>query len=174
MPHNLLPALSPCANESLVHQTDGETNRPQIQPYRHIRRLNAYSLSTAILIVASSVFKNGVVVTEIQQAHELLTAAGHDNAVDTAIALCAGQSSTLTGTLAGQIVMEGFLSSRFVQPGDHATDCDHPCCHCYPKRRTRFIRPLILSQVILSPGFRSPSSLLSGVRQAPTRQRWAI
>jgi manganese transport protein len=56
-----------------------------------------------------------MVVTEIQQAHLLLapllgtTMAGVLFAV---ALLCAGQSSTLTGTMAGQIVMEGFLNFR--------------------------------------------------------------
>ena len=76
----------------------------------------ALFVNAAILIVAASVFfKRGLVVNEIQQAHLLLapllgTAAA---SVMFAIALlCAGQSSTLTGTMAGQIVMEGFLNFR--------------------------------------------------------------
>ena len=76
----------------------------------------ALFVNAAILIVAATVFfKRGLVVTEIQQAHLLLapllgtTMAG----VLFALALlCAGQSSTLTGTMAGQIVMEGFLNFR--------------------------------------------------------------
>ena len=47
-----------------------------------------------------------------------------------AIALLAsGQNSTLTGTLAGQIVMEGFLNFRMrpvAAPADHAADRHHP------------------------------------------------
>ncbi|HLM98796.1 MAG TPA: Nramp family divalent metal transporter [Bryobacteraceae bacterium] len=76
----------------------------------------ALLVNAAILIVAGTVFfKRGIVVTEIQQAHLLLapllgTAVA---SVVFAIALLAsGQSSTLTGTLAGQIVMEGFLNFR--------------------------------------------------------------
>ena len=76
----------------------------------------ALFVNAAILIVAASVFfKRGMVVTEIQQAHLLLapllgtTMAGVLFAV---ALLCAGQSSTLTGTMAGQIVMEGFLNFR--------------------------------------------------------------
>src|SRR5207244_2844635 len=67
--------------------------------------------NAAILILAASVFyKRHIVVTEIQQAHLLLapllgtTAAG---AIFAVALLCSGQSSTLTGTMAGQIVMEG-------------------------------------------------------------------
>ena len=76
----------------------------------------ALFVNAAILIVAASVFfKRGMIVTEIQQAHLLLapllgtTMAGVVFAV---ALLCAGQSSTLTGTMAGQIVMEGFLNFR--------------------------------------------------------------
>ena len=73
----------------------------------------AFFVNAAILVVSAAVFyRNGIVVTEIQQAHELL-----DPLLGTALAgtlfgialVAAGQSSTLTGTLAGQIVMEGFL-----------------------------------------------------------------
>jgi len=76
----------------------------------------AFFVNAAILIVSAAVFfKNGIVVTEIQQAHQLL-----DPLMGTAVAgalfgialVAAGQSSTLTGTLAGQIVMEGFLKLR--------------------------------------------------------------
>ncbi len=73
----------------------------------------AFFVNAAILIVASAVFfKNGIVVTEIQQAHELLTPLLGTTLASTLFAVAlisAGQSSTLTGTLAGQIVMEGFL-----------------------------------------------------------------
>lgn len=76
----------------------------------------ALIVNAAILIMAAAVFfKHGVIVTEIEQAHELLTPL-----LGTAVAsglfaialLASGQSSTLTGTFAGQIVMEGFLNLR--------------------------------------------------------------
>jgi manganese transport protein len=76
----------------------------------------AFFVNAAILIVSAAVFfSRGIVVTEIQQAHELL-----NPLLGTAVAgtlfgvalIAAGQSSTLTGTLAGQIVMEGFLKLR--------------------------------------------------------------
>ena len=76
----------------------------------------AFFVNAAILIVSAAVFfKNGVVVTEIQQAHELLTPLLGTALAGTLFAIAliaAGQSSTLTGTLAGQIVMEGFLKLR--------------------------------------------------------------
>lgn len=72
----------------------------------------AFFVNAAILVLAGAVFhKNGVVVTELEQAHELLTPMlGGMAATLFAVALlCSGQASTLTGTFAGQIVMEGFL-----------------------------------------------------------------
>lgn len=79
----------------------------------------AFFVNAAILILAATAFyKNGLhEVAEIQDAHRLL-----DNIFGPlaptlfAIALIAsGQSSTITGTLAGQIVMEGHLNLR-IQP----------------------------------------------------------
>jgi manganese transport protein len=76
----------------------------------------AFFVNAAILIVAASVFfRNGIIVTEIQQAHNLLTPLLGTTIASTLFALAliaAGQSSTLTGTLAGQIVMEGFLQFK--------------------------------------------------------------
>ncbi len=77
----------------------------------------ALFVNAAILILAAAVFhKNGYSgVSEIQDAHQLLEPLlGKSYApVLFAIALiAAGQSSTITGTLAGQIVMEGYLHLR--------------------------------------------------------------
>ncbi|MBP9837761.1 MAG: Nramp family divalent metal transporter [Proteobacteria bacterium] len=75
----------------------------------------AFFVNASILILAAGVFwKSGIVVEELAQGHELLgVALGSISATVFAIALLAsGQSSTITGTLAGQIVMEGFLKIR--------------------------------------------------------------
>ena len=77
----------------------------------------AFLVNAAILIVAASVFyaKGYHKVIEIQDAHDLLAPLmGRSIApVLFAIALiAAGQISTITGTLAGQIVMEGYLDLR--------------------------------------------------------------
>jgi len=73
----------------------------------------------AILVLASAVFfQHGIVVTRIEQAHEMLTpllGTTMASAVFAIALLCSGQSSTLTGTMAGQVVMEGFLNFR-MQP----------------------------------------------------------
>ncbi len=76
----------------------------------------AFFVNAAILILAATAFyKNGYFeVADIQDAHKLLTGIFGSLAPSLfAIALiAAGQSSTITGTLAGQIVMEGYLNLR--------------------------------------------------------------
>lgn len=76
----------------------------------------AFFVNAAILVVAASVFfKTGNSdVAEIKEAHRLLPAfLGNLAPILFAVALiAAGQSSTITGTLAGQIIMEGYLSLR--------------------------------------------------------------
>jgi manganese transport protein len=77
----------------------------------------AFFVNSAILILAATVFfKNGRTdVAEIRDAHQLL-----EPLLGTSLApilfaialIAAGQSSTVTGTLAGQIVMEGYLKLR--------------------------------------------------------------
>lgn len=76
----------------------------------------AFLVNAAILVLAATVFfKTGNShVAEIKEAHRLLPGFLGDLAPKLfAIALiAAGQSSTITGTLAGQIIMEGYLSLR--------------------------------------------------------------
>src|SRR6188768_3286921 len=77
----------------------------------------ALFINAAILIVAAATFhrSGNTQVAEIQDAHRLLTpllgVAGASTVFALAL-LASGQNSTLTGTLAGQIVMEGFLNIR--------------------------------------------------------------
>jgi manganese transport protein len=84
---------------------------------------NAFSLSIAFLINASILilsatvfFKHGYHnVVEIQDAHKLLYPLLGASMAGTLFALAlfaAGQSSTITGTIAGQIVLEGFLNLK--------------------------------------------------------------
>jgi len=76
----------------------------------------ALFINAAILIVAAATFHTSghSEVAEIQDAYKLLTpllGAGASTMFALAL-LASGQNSTLTGTLAGQIVMEGFLNIR--------------------------------------------------------------
>ena len=75
----------------------------------------AFFVNAAILILSAAVFhRHGKGVATIEEAFRLLPEfLGKGAPILFAIALlCAGQSSTLTGTLAGQIVMEGYLHLR--------------------------------------------------------------
>jgi manganese transport protein len=76
----------------------------------------ALLVNAAILVLAAMVFfRRGIIVTEIQQASQLLTpllGTTFASVFFGVALLCSGQSSTLTGTMAGQIVMEGFLNIR--------------------------------------------------------------
>jgi manganese transport protein len=76
----------------------------------------ALFINAAILIIAAATFHTSghSGVGEIQDAYKLLTpllGAGASTVFALAL-LASGQNSTLTGTLAGQIVMEGFLNIR--------------------------------------------------------------
>jgi manganese transport protein len=80
----------------------------------------AFFVNAGILILAAATFyKAGMFnVSEIQDAYKFLEPmlGTHWASILFAVALiAAGQSSTLTGTLAGQIVMEGFINFR-IQP----------------------------------------------------------
>jgi manganese transport protein len=117
MPHNLY------LHSSLVQsRTIGDTVTARRRAFRFnfvdsaVALNAAFLVNAAILVMASAVFfQRGLVVTEIEQAHALLEPILGTTLAPVAFAvalLFAGQSSTLTGTLAGQIVMEGFLNIR--------------------------------------------------------------
>jgi len=76
----------------------------------------AFFVNAAILVLAGTLFfgTEYAGTKEIQDAHELLPSfLGGAAPILFAVALiAAGQSSTVTGTLAGQIIMEGYLSLR--------------------------------------------------------------
>jgi len=77
----------------------------------------ALFINAAILIVAAATFhrSGNTQVAEIQDAYRLLSpllGVGAASIVFALALLASGQNSTLTGTLAGQIVMEGFLNIR--------------------------------------------------------------
>lgn len=116
MPHNLY--LHSSIVQTRRHGLDNAGKRDAIK-YNTIDTVvalgSAFFVNAAILVLAAAVFhKQGIVVEELGQAHELLKPAlGGAAATCFAVALLAsGQSSTITGTLAGQIVMEGFLRIR--------------------------------------------------------------
>jgi manganese transport protein len=72
-------------------------------------------VNAAILVLGAAAFHHRglTAVADISQAYKLLTpvlGAGLASTLFAAALLCSGQNSTLTGTLAGQVVMEGFLN----------------------------------------------------------------
>ncbi len=118
MPHNLY------LHSALVQTRKFQRTEPEIKKAIRFNILDsaialnlAFFVNAAILILAASAFyQNGLFdVSEIQEAHQFLAPILGTTIAPLffAIALIAsGQSSTLTGTLAGQIVMEGYLNLR--------------------------------------------------------------
>jgi len=117
MPHNLYLHSSLVQTRRVSRMADSKAEACKYNLLDSAIALNAaFFVNSAILVLAAAVFyRNGIVVTEIQQAHKLLEQLLGTQAAPIAFGLAllaAGQSSTLTGTLAGQIVMEGFVRIR--------------------------------------------------------------
>lgn len=118
MPHNLYLHSALVQTRKIKRDSAGIKKVLKLNFIDSAIALNlAFFVNAFILILAATVFyKTGRTdVAEIKQAHELLAPMlGSDLApMLFAIALiAAGQSSTITGTLAGQIVMEGYLHLR--------------------------------------------------------------
>ena len=76
----------------------------------------ALLVNAAILVLAATVFGGRhLAVTDLREAHRLLApllGASSASVLFAVALLCSGQSATVTGTLAGQIVMEGFVQLR--------------------------------------------------------------
>jgi manganese transport protein len=118
MPHNLYLHSSIVQTRSYDLDTAGKAEAIR---YSFIDSTVALSMAlfinAAILIVAAATFhRSGQThVAEIQEAYQLLTPLLGVTGASTVFALAllaSGQNSTLTGTLAGQIVMEGFLDLK--------------------------------------------------------------
>ena len=117
MPHNLYLHSSLVQTRRVSRTIDSKAQACKFNFLDSVIALNgAFLVNSAILILAAAVFfRHGLVVTEIQQAHKLLEQLLGTQAASIAFGLAllaAGQSSTLTGTLAGQIVMEGFVKIK--------------------------------------------------------------
>ena len=118
MPHNLYLHSALVQTRKILKNKEGINRALKWSFVDTAVALNiAFLINAAILILAASVFFNTgrTDVGEIKQAHQLLSPMLGSTVASTlfAIALIAsGQSSTVTGTLAGQIVMEGYLRLR--------------------------------------------------------------
>ncbi|MDB5262059.1 MAG: iron/manganese transporter [Adhaeribacter sp.] len=121
MPHNLYLHSSLVQSRKFERDSEGIARALKFNFIDSAIALNlAFFVNAAIMILAAAAFyRNGLFnVSEIKDAHEFLAPLlGSKWApILFAVALiAAGQSSTLTGTLAGQIVMEGYLNLR-IQP----------------------------------------------------------
>jgi manganese transport protein len=117
MPHNLYLHSSIVQTRRYEETADGKTEAVRFAFIDSTIALSmALFINAAILIVAAATFHRSghSDVAEIQDAYKLLTpllGAGASTVFALAL-LASGQNSTLTGTLAGQIVMEGFLNIR--------------------------------------------------------------
>lgn len=118
MPHNLY--LHSAIVQTRRYRTSEEGKREAIRFTTidsTIALLLAFFVNAAILILAASTFHQSgrTDVVEIQQAYQLLTPLLGATFASTLFALAllaSGQNSTITATLAGQIVMQGFLNLR--------------------------------------------------------------
>jgi manganese transport protein len=117
MPHNLYLHSSIVQTRRYEETADGIREAVRFAFFDSTIALSfAFFINAAILIIAAATFhtRGHAEVAEIQDAYKLLTpllGAGASTAFALAL-LASGQNSTLTGTLAGQIVMEGFLEIR--------------------------------------------------------------
>jgi manganese transport protein len=118
MPHNLYLHSSIVQTRKYELSTEGRREAVRFAFLDSTIALSfALFINAAILIVAAATFHRtgNTQIAEIQDAHKLLTpllgVAGASSVFALAL-LASGQNSTLTGTLAGQIVMEGFLDLR--------------------------------------------------------------
>lgn len=118
MPHNLYLHSSIVQTRRYEETTAGRREAVRFAFLDSTLALSfALFINAAILIVAAATFHSTghSEVAEIQDAYRLLTpllGVTGASAVFALALLASGQNSTLTGTLAGQIVMEGFLNIR--------------------------------------------------------------
>jgi manganese transport protein len=118
MPHNLYLHSALVQTRKIKRDNEGIKKALKLNFFDSAIALNlAFFVNAAILVLAAAVFfKSGrTEVAEIKTAHELLAPLLGNAVAPTLFAIAliaAGQSSTVTGTLAGQIVMEGYLRLR--------------------------------------------------------------
>jgi manganese transport protein len=118
MPHNLYLHSALVQTRKIKRDPEGIRHSLKMNFIDSAVALNlAFFVNAAILVLAATVFyKTGrTEVAEIKDAHQLLApllGTGLAPILFAIALIAAGQSSTITGTLAGQIVMEGYLRLR--------------------------------------------------------------
>jgi manganese transport protein len=118
MPHNLYLHSALVQSRAVETSVEGKREACRLNLVDSAVALNcALFVNAAILVLAGAVFHTSghQDVARLEDAHRLLApllGTGLASIVFAVALLCSGQSSTITGTLAGQIVMEGFLRIR--------------------------------------------------------------
>ncbi len=120
MPHNLYLHSALVQSRAYDPSAEGKRQACRFNFLDTALALNfAFIVNAAILIVAAATFfKHGVIVTELQQAHNMLSPL-----LGTALAgivfafalVCAGQASTITGTLAGRETQTQAIEQKAVE-----------------------------------------------------------
>lgn len=118
MPHNLYLHSSAVTSRKVAPERAARSDAIRLLTLDTVLTLSAaFLVNAAILIMAASVFhaSGHQQVTSIDGAYELLAPLLGTSLAATLFALAlfaSGQSSTLTGTMAGQVILEGFLNLR--------------------------------------------------------------
>src|SRR4051812_40777968 len=118
MPHNLYLHSSIVQTRKYSDSFEGKREAIRFATIdSSVALMSALFINAAILILAAAVFhgKGHEDVADISDAYQLLSPLLNTTAASVLFAvalLCSGQNATLTGTLAGQIVMEGFINLR--------------------------------------------------------------
>lgn len=117
MPHNLYLHSSVVQTRAYKRTEEGKKEAITFARIDSVISLTAaFVINSMILILGAAAFYgSGQVVSEIEEAYTLLAPTVGASLASTffAVALLAsGQNSTITGTLSGQIVMEGFIHLR--------------------------------------------------------------
>ena len=118
MPHNLYLHSSIVQTRAFPRDDAGRASAIRFATIDSTVALGfAFFINAAILILSAATFHGRGMkeVAEIQDAYRLLSPTLGASLASTLFAvalLASGQNSTLTGTMAGQIVMEGFLNLR--------------------------------------------------------------
>src|ERR1700687_5347002 len=118
MPHNLYLHSSIVQTRKYTDTAEGQREAIRFASFDSALALMfALFINAAILIMAAAVVPGTghQEVAEIGDAYQLLTPLLGTTMASVLFAvalLCSGQNATLTGTLAGQIVMEGFINLR--------------------------------------------------------------
>ena len=118
MPHNLYLHSSIVQTRKYVDNVASKAEAIRFATIdSSVALMSALFINAAILVMAAAAFHGSghETVADIGDAYQLLSPLLGTKAASILFAvalLCSGQNATLTGTLAGQIVMEGFINLR--------------------------------------------------------------